>query len=206
VNTLAGPWARPARAGQGDAGGDQPQQAAETADGQGGVERWGEQREGGQDADGGDGQPGPGEGPGQVAQDEGRHGQAGEQEGERYDEARAAGGEAEVGQDARGCGVGGGASTPPSRLVLLLDELEERHLTERRRNPSDRRHHALYLTDDGTRLMARLGQIGAAHEDDICAPLDAAERAQLHGLLTRIAGHHGLTAGVHPGYRGETQG
>jgi DNA-binding MarR family transcriptional regulator len=91
--------------------------------------------------------------------------------------------------------------TPPSRLVLLLDELEERGLTERRRNPSDRRHHALYLTGDGTRLMARLGQIGAAHEDDICAPLNAAERAQLHGLLTRIAGHHGLTAGVHPGYR-----
>jgi DNA-binding MarR family transcriptional regulator len=91
--------------------------------------------------------------------------------------------------------------TPPSRLVLLLDELEERGLTERRRNPSDRRHHALYLTSDGTRLMARLGQIGAAHEDDICAPLNAAERAQLHGLLTRIAGHHGLTAGVHPGYR-----
>jgi hypothetical protein len=85
--------------------------------------------------------------------------------------------------------------------VLLLDELEERNLTERRRNPSDRRHHALYLTDDGTRLMARLGQIGAAHEDDICAPLNADERAQLHGLLTRIAGHHGLTPGVHPGYR-----
>jgi hypothetical protein len=85
--------------------------------------------------------------------------------------------------------------------VLLLDDLEERGLTERRRNPSDRRHHALYLTGDGTRLMTQLGQIGAAHEDDICAPLNAAERAQLHGLLTRIASHHGLAPGVHPGYR-----
>ena len=91
--------------------------------------------------------------------------------------------------------------TPPSRLVLLLDELEERGLTERRRNPSDRRNHALYLTDDGIRLMARLGQVGAAHEADISAPLTADERAQLHGLLTRMAAHHGLTAGVHPGYR-----
>lgn len=91
--------------------------------------------------------------------------------------------------------------TPPSRLVLLLDGLEQRGLTERRRNPSDRRHHALYLTDDGTRLMAQLGQLGAAHENDICAPLNSAERGQLHELLTRIAGHHGLTAGVHPGYR-----
>ena len=85
--------------------------------------------------------------------------------------------------------------------MLLLDDLEERGLTERRRNPSDRRHHALYLTGEGTRLMTRLGQIGAAHEDDICAPLNAAERAQLHGLLTRIASHHGLALGVHPGYR-----
>ena len=85
--------------------------------------------------------------------------------------------------------------------MLPLDELEERGLTERRRNPSDRRHHALHLTDDGTRLMAQLGQIGAAHEDDICAPLNAAERAQLHGLLAQIAGHSGLAAGVHPGYR-----
>jgi DNA-binding MarR family transcriptional regulator len=91
--------------------------------------------------------------------------------------------------------------TPPSRLVLLLDELEKRGLTERRRNPSDRRHHALHLTADGARLMGQLGQIGAAHEEEICAPLDAAERAQLHDLLTRIAGHHGLAAGVHPGYR-----
>ena len=91
--------------------------------------------------------------------------------------------------------------TPPSRLVLLLDELEERGLTERRRNPSDRRNHALYLTDDGSRLMARLGEIGAAHEEDMCAPLSTAERAQLHSLLTRIAAHHELTPGAHPGYR-----
>ena len=97
--------------------------------------------------------------------------------------------------------LAGQLGTPPSRLVLLLDELEERGLTERRRNPSDRRHHALYLTDEGTSLMTQLGQIGAAHEDDICAPLNAAEREQLHSLLTRIASHNGLTPGVHPGYR-----
>lgn len=75
--------------------------------------------------------------------------------------------------------------------------LEERGLTERRRNPSDRRHHALHLTGDGTRIMDGLSQIGSAHEDDICAPLNAAERSQLHGLLTRIADQHGLL----PGYR-----
>jgi DNA-binding MarR family transcriptional regulator len=91
--------------------------------------------------------------------------------------------------------------TPPSRLVPLVDELEERGLIERRRDSADRRHYALYLTDDGGQYMKQLGQIGAAHEDDICAPLSRAERSQLHDLLSRLAGHQGLSTGVHPGYR-----
>lgn len=92
--------------------------------------------------------------------------------------------------------------TPPSRLVLLIDNLEERGLIERRRNPDDRRHHALYLTDAGTGFMTQLASVGSAHENEICAGLDADERAQLGGLLERVAARQGLTAGVHPGYRG----
>jgi DNA-binding MarR family transcriptional regulator len=91
--------------------------------------------------------------------------------------------------------------TPPSRLVLLLDSLEERGLIERRRNPDDRRHHALYLTSAGTGFMKELASVGAAHEDDICAGLGTDERAQLSELLERIAAGQGLTTGVHPGYR-----
>jgi DNA-binding MarR family transcriptional regulator len=90
--------------------------------------------------------------------------------------------------------------TPPSRLVLLIDSLEERGLIERRQNPEDRRHHALHLTDPGADFMGRLAAVGAAHEDDISAGLDADERAQLHDLLERMAARQGLTAGVHPGY------
>lgn len=92
--------------------------------------------------------------------------------------------------------------TPPSRLVPLVDHLEGRGLIERRRNPEDRRHHALYLTAEGGQFMkARLGPIGIAHEDDICAALTAAERDQLHGLLSRIGEQQGLIPGVHPGYQ-----
>jgi DNA-binding MarR family transcriptional regulator len=90
---------------------------------------------------------------------------------------------------------------PPSRLVPLIDELEQRGLIERRRDPADRRHYALYLTEDGDGFMRQLGQIGAAHEDDICGPLTPAERSQLHDLLSLLAGQQGLAAGVHPGYR-----
>jgi DNA-binding MarR family transcriptional regulator len=92
--------------------------------------------------------------------------------------------------------------TPPSRLVPLVDHLEGHGLLERRRNPEDRRYYGLYLTARGGQFMkARLGPIGIAHEDDICAALTTAERDQLHALLSRIAGQQGLTPGVHPGYR-----
>lgn len=91
---------------------------------------------------------------------------------------------------------------PASRLVPLVDRLEERGLIERRRNPGDRRHYALYLTEEGGRFMKTgLARIGIAHEDDICAALTAAERDQLHGLLSRIGEQQGLAPGVHPGYR-----
>ena len=91
--------------------------------------------------------------------------------------------------------------TPPSRLVLLVDGLQERGLLERRRNPADRRHYALYLTEGGTRFMAELGRIGGAHEADLMTGLSEQEQGVLHDLLTRLAASQGLVAGVHPGYR-----
>jgi DNA-binding MarR family transcriptional regulator len=91
--------------------------------------------------------------------------------------------------------------TPPSRLVALVDGLDERGLVERRRNPDDRRLHALYLTDAGEALLARIAEVARAHDDAICAGLAAAERTQLRALLARLADTHGLTPGVHPGYR-----
>src|SRR5499425_1994248 len=41
----------------------------------------------------------------------------------------------------------------PSRVVAYVDELEDRGYVERRRNPDDRRLHALHLTASGKRLM-----------------------------------------------------
>lgn len=91
--------------------------------------------------------------------------------------------------------------TPPSRLVTLVDGLEDRGLVERRKNPDDRRNYALYLTDAGEAAMKDVATVARAHEDAICAPLEAAEREQLRTLLARIATEHDLTPGVHPGYR-----
>lgn len=88
-----------------------------------------------------------------------------------------------------------------SRLVAIADALEERGLIERRRDPGDRRNHALHLTAEGGRFMGRLARAAAAHEDAVCAALDPAERQQLGVLLGRIAAEQGLEHGVHPGYR-----
>ncbi|MDT0469223.1 MarR family winged helix-turn-helix transcriptional regulator [Streptomyces gibsoniae] len=90
---------------------------------------------------------------------------------------------------------------PPSRFVPFADELEERGLIERRRNPSDRRLYALHLTDKGLSLFAELRKAGAAHEQQVCQALSAEERQQLIGLLSRVAEQQQLTPGVHPGYR-----
>jgi DNA-binding MarR family transcriptional regulator len=76
------------------------------------------------------------------------------------------------------------------QLVGLLDELEERHLIERRRDPADRRRHTVHLTPNGKRALTKLRTIARRVEDEFLATLEPAERAQLHQLLLALAGAH----------------
>ncbi|HEY8086749.1 MAG TPA: MarR family transcriptional regulator [Polyangiaceae bacterium] len=92
-------------------------------------------------------------------------------------------------------------SIVPSRLVSLVDELEEKGLVERRDHPEDRRVYSLHMTARGARAMADIGRVARAHEEALCKALSAEERAQLVRLLERIADEQGLTPGVHPGFR-----
>ena len=89
----------------------------------------------------------------------------------------------------------------PSRLVQLVDGLEDRGLVERHDSPHDRRVYELRLSENGRQALEALGRAGRAHEEAFGAPLSASERVQLRALLTRIADHEGLTPGVHPGFR-----
>lgn len=84
-------------------------------------------------------------------------------------------------------------------MVGLLDDLEHRGLVERRRHPTDRRAHAIHLTDAAHDLLPRARRIADQHEDEILTPLDADERGHLVSVLQRLAEHTGNPAGVHPG-------
>ena len=76
------------------------------------------------------------------------------------------------------------------QLVGLLDDLEERGLVERRRDPADRRRQAVRMTPDGKQTLDRLRALAAQLEDDFLAGLDDGERRELYALLRRLAQQH----------------
>jgi DNA-binding MarR family transcriptional regulator len=87
----------------------------------------------------------------------------------------------------------------PTRMVFLVDELEKRGLVERRRNPADRRSHALYLTDQGRAKLREAQQVSARHAGQVGASLTGEQRTQLTALLRQLAEEQGITGESLPG-------
>jgi DNA-binding MarR family transcriptional regulator len=88
----------------------------------------------------------------------------------------------------------------PSRVVAFVDELESRGYVTRERNQTDRRLHALHLTDEGRDFMAELSKVAREHDRQVTAGLNATQKADLNELLALLAEHQRLTPGVHPGF------
>jgi DNA-binding MarR family transcriptional regulator len=101
--------------------------------------------------------------------------------------------------EAEGCSqqaVGESLQIPPSRMVGLVDALEERGLIRRLPNPADRRAYGLRLTPAGRRLLAKAEPISEAFETEICEPLSPSERQVLVELLGRVAERRRLAVGA----------
>ena len=88
----------------------------------------------------------------------------------------------------------------PSRLVALVDELQDRGLVKRVENARDRRIYSLVLTTEGRELLERIGRVAREHQESLLTSLTTDERDQLASLLRRIADQQGLQPGVHPGF------
>ena len=96
-------------------------------------------------------------------------------------------------------------SVPPSRIVAIIDDLEQRGLVERRANPSDRRAHALRLTGSGRKVLDEVMAMSRAHEIDICTGLSEADHRHLIELLSVIVSEQDLSIGGHPRISQPTQ-
>ncbi len=77
-----------------------------------------------------------------------------------------------------------------SDVVATINELAQRTLVERSPDPSDRRRNIITITPAGTRHLDTLDRLLADVQDELLAPLSAAERRELVRLLTRVVDHH----------------
>ena len=95
--------------------------------------------------------------------------------------------------------IGEAIGAPASRMVAIVDELEQRGLVERRPHPSDRRIRALFLTTAGRKLLARGRRIAIEHEEEMTRGMSDADRRRLVALLQKLVDEQEIGRGVHPG-------
>jgi DNA-binding MarR family transcriptional regulator len=77
-----------------------------------------------------------------------------------------------------------------SDLVATLNALAEAGHVRRTPDAADRRRNVVTLTPAGRGQLRRLEREVARIQDDLLAPLSAAEREQLTRLLVRLLEHH----------------
>lgn len=87
--------------------------------------------------------------------------------------------------------LGRGVRLDPKDLVGILNDLQSAGLVLREPDPTDRRKNAVSLTDEGARLLKRCEKAAREANDELLAPLSAAERAHFMNLLIRISGTQG---------------
>ncbi|GAA2485387.1 MarR family winged helix-turn-helix transcriptional regulator [Streptomyces longisporus] len=84
--------------------------------------------------------------------------------------------------------LGRSVQLDPKDLVGVLNDLQSAGLVVREPDPKDRRKNAVSLTGAGARLLKRCERAARTANDELLAPLSAAERDQFMDLLIRISG------------------
>jgi DNA-binding MarR family transcriptional regulator len=69
--------------------------------------------------------------------------------------------------------------------VLLLNDLEESGLVERRRDPTDRRRHIVSMTEAGSKALEQAEAAQQTLEDEMLGALNKEERSMLSSLLRK---------------------
>jgi MarR family transcriptional regulator, lower aerobic nicotinate degradation pathway regulator len=77
-----------------------------------------------------------------------------------------------------------------SDMHAVLGDLERQTLVARIRDGGDRRRKLVELTPSGARAQVRLEKKVMAAQEELLAPLSAAERRKLSRLLARLVEHH----------------
>ncbi|WP_405649820.1 MarR family winged helix-turn-helix transcriptional regulator [Streptomyces sp. NBC_00019] len=87
--------------------------------------------------------------------------------------------------------LGRSVGLDPKDLVGVLNDLQSAGLVVREPDSKDRRKNAVSPTEEGARLLKRCEKAARAANNELLAPLSAAERERFMGLLIRISGTEG---------------
>lgn len=82
-------------------------------------------------------------------------------------------------------GLTDGLCIDANYCVLLLNDLEENDLVERRRDPTDRRRHLVSMTERGRTALQQAEAAQQTLEDEILGALSETERHELAHLLRK---------------------
>ncbi|MEV4254350.1 MarR family transcriptional regulator [Spirillospora sp. NPDC049652] len=74
----------------------------------------------------------------------------------------------------------------PTLMVGLVDDLEQRGLCERARDPKDRRRHSVRITDEGREVFRRGRSLADDVAAEVFAPLSRDELRTVAGALERV--------------------
>jgi MarR family transcriptional regulator, lower aerobic nicotinate degradation pathway regulator len=76
-----------------------------------------------------------------------------------------------------------------SDMAAVVNDLESAGFVARARDAQDRRRNVVALTAEGRQALQRLDARAQAAQDELVAPLSAAERRELERLLTKLVDH-----------------